>query len=284
MNDNAMPIEVAKAVIAVAKQIKQLGRDAKNEWGGWQYASVDAFYGAIGPLMAEAGLFTVVDESAPPTVETRESTNDKGVSKTGKWLTSHYDITLHHESGASWGPIRRTMMVLASGPQAFGHGVSYVDKYFLRTLFKVPTGEQGEVDSHEPAGLPDSGDLDWAETERTGNAILAAAKTEPDLKLAWETLTDQHREACWKEKDRLRAVLLAPAKPADLLVAKWLADLEIAGADVACVNALIRDSFVKIKGDVACRNDIWTMVMKHGQSQGWAWNRETKCFEKGATA
>ena len=48
---------------------------------------------------------------------------------------------LYHTSGTSYGPIHRKMMVAATGPQAFGSSQSYIEKYFLRALFKVPTGE-----------------------------------------------------------------------------------------------------------------------------------------------
>jgi len=147
-----MPPEIAKAIVAVNKQVKSLGKDANNPHGKYKYTSVDAFYEAIGPMMADAGLIAFTNE-IETAITQRESTDDYGHTKRSNWLTSQYEIMLYHESGVEWGPIRRAMMVIASGPQAYGSGQSYVEKYFLRGLFKVPTGD-GDADSHERAELP----------------------------------------------------------------------------------------------------------------------------------
>ena len=147
-----MPPEIAKAVIAVKKEIKALGKDQENKFARYKYVSVDKFYEVIGPLMAAVGLFVVVDESAC-SVEKRETQSESGQVKSGMWLTANYDLTLFHESGVQYGPIHRTITVAATGPQAFGSGMSYVEKYFLRSLFKIPTGEE-DADASEQEGVP----------------------------------------------------------------------------------------------------------------------------------
>lgn len=147
-----MPAEIAKAIIAIKKQVKSLRKDEENKFARFQYASVDAFYEAIGPLMAEAGLFVMTEEASTQT-DRRETSDDTGRTKTANWLLTNYELTLYHESGIGWGPIHRSIMVAATGPQAYGAGQSYVEKYFLRGLFKVPTGDT-DADSHIQAGLP----------------------------------------------------------------------------------------------------------------------------------
>lgn len=147
-----MPPEIAKAIIAVNKQVKSLAKDENNKYANFRYASVDAFYEAIGPLMAEAGLFVLAEEVSSE-IERRETIDDRGQVKSSNWLSTNYELTLYHESGVGWGPVRRSMMVAASGPQAYGAGQSYVEKYFLRGLFKVPTSE-GDADGHQQEGLP----------------------------------------------------------------------------------------------------------------------------------
>lgn len=147
-----MPPEIAKAIVAVNKQIKSLRKDETNKFANFKYVSVDGFYEAIGPLHAGAGIFVFTDE-VETSLERRETSDDAGRVKASNWLLTKYEITIYHESGAEWGPIRREMMVAATGPQAYGIGPSYVEKYFLRGLHKVPTGD-GDADSHEQTGLP----------------------------------------------------------------------------------------------------------------------------------
>jgi len=90
--------------------------------------------------MAEAGLFVIVDEVSV--------VGDKG------FLTANYELFLVSEEGDSYGPIHRQVTVKASGPQSYASAQSYAEKYFLRQIFKVPTGEQ-DADAHEKVTLPD---------------------------------------------------------------------------------------------------------------------------------
>lgn len=145
----AMPGDVAKAIVAVKASVIQLGYDEKNVHANYPYVSVDKFYHQIGRKMAEAGLLTVMDE-VHTEIRVRESS---GKSGTSAWLHAQYAIYLVHASGATWGPLRRKIVVVASGPQAYGSAQSYLEKQFLRALFKIPTGERDEVDSMRQDGL-----------------------------------------------------------------------------------------------------------------------------------
>lgn len=147
-----MPVEIAKAVIAVKRQIERIGKDETNAFAKFKYASVDQFYEAVGPLMAQAGLFDLVQE-VDLNVEMREVQQENGAIKKSLWLTANYEIWMYHESGCQFGPIPRKIIVPATGPQAFGSGQSYVEKYFLRALFKIPTGE-ADADAERQEGIP----------------------------------------------------------------------------------------------------------------------------------
>lgn len=147
-----MPADLAKAIVKVMGEVKKLGKDTRNDHGRYNYVSVDQFFDQIGKLMSEAGMFVVVNETDCETA-IRTTVDSYGKEKSSAWLTSHYDIFLYHESGAEYGPIKRTIQVSASGPQSYGSAISFVEKYFLRSLFKIPTGEQdADADAHE--GLP----------------------------------------------------------------------------------------------------------------------------------
>jgi ERF superfamily len=147
-----MPPEIAKAVVTVMGQIKRLAKEGTNSFQRYQYTSVDQFFEAVGPLMAEACIFTLLLESTMD-VEKRETTNDRGETKSAVWLLATYDIYLFHASGSSCGPIQRSIQVPASGAQSYASAMSFVEKYFLRSLFKIPTGD-ADADSEDKHSLP----------------------------------------------------------------------------------------------------------------------------------
>ncbi len=150
--EHNMPPEIAKAVVKVMGEVKKLGKDTRNDHGKYNYVSVDQFFDQIGKLMHDAGIFVVVNETECETA-VRTTVDQWGKEKSSAWLTSHYDLFIYHETGVSHGPIKRTIQVSASGPQSYGSAISFVEKYFLRSLFKIPTGEQ-DADADAQEGLP----------------------------------------------------------------------------------------------------------------------------------
>ena len=139
--------QIAKAILAVKKQVKQLGVDERNEHGRYNYVSVDKFYDVIGKLMAEAGLALLIDETA---TEVKEG-------KSGNpWLFAQYDLSFMHETGAVSEPLRRSLALPINGPQTYGAAQSYIEKQFLRQIFKVPTGEK-DADNTAQNDTPSAG-------------------------------------------------------------------------------------------------------------------------------
>lgn len=140
--------EIGAAIKRVMSNIKQLGYDDKNTSANYGFVSVDKFFAAIGPLMADAGLFLSLQELDTELFETQSFDRD-GNPKPVKWLRNQYDVYLGHESGAILGPFHRTIVVLMTGPQAFGSAESYVQKRFLRMQFMIPTGDRDDADLHD---------------------------------------------------------------------------------------------------------------------------------------
>lgn len=139
-----MPKEVAAAIVAVKAKVRAIGYDEKNPHGGYPYVSVDKFYALIGPLMAAEKLFLWVDE---------ESSEVKEGARGNPWLFVRYAMRFAHGSGAVSSPVHRSLAQPISGPQSYGAAQSYIEKQFLRQVFKVPTGEKDadEVAQGEPA-------------------------------------------------------------------------------------------------------------------------------------
>jgi hypothetical protein len=148
-----MPPEIAVAILDVMGKVKTLEKEAQTTGGSrFKYTSVDQFFELLGPLMASAGIFTLLHE-VNATIDQRTTSGDNGGTRTSTWMTTDYEIWIYHKSGVAYGPVTRKIQVIASGPQSYGMGPSYVEKYFLRSLFKIPTGDE-DADNHPKTGLP----------------------------------------------------------------------------------------------------------------------------------
>jgi hypothetical protein len=145
----AIPPAIAAGIVQVQSQVKRLAKESENKFAEYMYASADAFFAAVGPLEAEAGLFTLMEEGTveivPMAKPSRESSN---------WLRVCWQITVGHRSGATYGPLHRTVMVPANGAQAFGSAQTYALKQFMRGLYKIPTGDKDDADSQPAEPLP----------------------------------------------------------------------------------------------------------------------------------
>lgn len=220
-----MPSEIAKGIIAVMGKIRQLGYDDKNSQGNYNFASIDKFYAAIGPLMAEAGIFTLL-EQRDWKIEYRENEYNKKVG----WLTIDYDVTVCHESGACYGPTKRSVVVLAQGPQAFGSAQSYLDKTFMRSLFKIPTGEREDADHNAPGQPPASEDKKAPPASKPKNENpTKEAVAKDNAEQAAKEAADTKRAAGEAEAERMReeyARIMKAIKAADIRALTNLKDAE----------------------------------------------------------
>lgn len=148
-----IPAEVAAAIVKVMGRIKTLGKDDTNKFQKYEFASIDTFLAAVGPLCAEAELLILQDEDSV-NIDVKKTTDDYGKTKESSWLTARYAFTLVHASGAMYGPLHRTVMVPASGAQAFGSAQSYALKQFMRAQFQIPTGDKEDADNQDSRTLP----------------------------------------------------------------------------------------------------------------------------------
>ena len=196
-----MPPEIAIAVLDVMSKVKALGKDAQaTGTARFKYTSVDQFFELLGPLMSAAGIFTLLHETGA-TIEQRTTTFDNGGSKTSTWMTTDYEIWIYHKSGVAYGPVQRKIQVIASGPQSYGMGPSFVEKYFLRSLFKIPTGDD-DADAHPQNGLPATREREPAKRDDHAIAQQEAADAEVrayigECKGRWATMRSQAELAAW---------------------------------------------------------------------------------------
>lgn len=136
-NTFGMPTVIAAAVSEIMGKVKSLPKGEWNGHGQFNFASIDDFLAAVGPMCAEAGLIVLQDEDGLEMIER----NGKG------WLRITYTFTLAHKSGVLWErPMRRTVIQQISGPQTTGGTQSYALKMFMRSLFQIPTGDRDDAD------------------------------------------------------------------------------------------------------------------------------------------
>lgn len=148
-----MPADVATAIIKVMAGVRTLGRDDRNQHARYDFVSTDKFLAAVNPLCAEAGLVIIQDEDSIG-INTVETADDFGKVKSRTWLTAKYHFTLAAKSGATYGPLVRSVMVQANGAQAFGSAQSYALKQFMRSLFQISTGDKDDADHRPDEELP----------------------------------------------------------------------------------------------------------------------------------
>jgi len=183
-----MPQAVAGAINAVMGRIKGLLKTERNRAGGYRFASIDDFLSAVNPLCAKAGLIILQDELDARLV------HDGTEHSNRSWLWATFTFTLAHKSGALYGPLTRSVMVPASGAQAFGAAQSYALKQFMRSLFQIPTGDREDADYGAPERLPGQCRYGFArrgngKSGRIPDPVTGSNKrtpTKPDTKTATE--------------------------------------------------------------------------------------------------
>lgn len=140
-----MPAEIAAAIAKVKGEVIRLHKGERNAHGGFNYATVDQFYEAIGPLEADAGLVVLPQHVGPPRMK-------KVATKGGETTVVVYSFIfmIAHSSGASWCNVNDVceQSVAWMGAQTAGAAKSYAHKYYLRSLYSVPTGEK-DADAQE---------------------------------------------------------------------------------------------------------------------------------------
>lgn len=209
---NRMPASIAASIIRVMAQIKQLGTDERNEHGKYRYVSVDKFYSMIGPMMAEAGIALLIDETDSEVKE----------GKSGNpWLFAHYALAFMHEDGSISAPMRRSLAMPINGPQTYGAAQSYIEKQFLRQVFKIPTGEHDADETAQGDDVPARSASRGNGATRAYNrqqAAPAPSDAAAEVSKRWKELA--HDIDLEEDKDRLDLVKWAAFQTLDRMSAE----------------------------------------------------------------
>lgn len=139
-----MTPNIAAAMIKIAQAVPQLGKADRNQFAKYNYVSIDKYYEGIAKLAAANGIMW-----QPREIHTAIESD---VGKDGA-LRITYAFDLYHESGDAIEEFSKfTILHPIQGAQTAGSALSYADKLFMRSAFKVVTGEQ-DADASDPDDL-----------------------------------------------------------------------------------------------------------------------------------
>jgi len=131
-----MPASIVQAIAKIQRAVQSVKKDGRNAHGGYDFASTDAVYAALSVKMGEAGLTILTLEHEP---EIKTVDGPKGPQR---WCRFRFQFVLASE-GDTWTDANcaRTLYMQVLGPQTHMAAQSYAEKTFLRSLFKLPTGD-----------------------------------------------------------------------------------------------------------------------------------------------
>jgi hypothetical protein len=143
----SLPPKVAEAVVKVMGEVGYVQKKGTNTFHNYKFAAMGDVLEKLQPAMHEAGLLIAQDEVS------REVLADAA-------MTATYQFVLSHSSGETWQHFPRH-----TGMAAFRTTKGTIDdkalnkchtaarKYFLLSLFQIPTGEA--VDPDEDGDVPE---------------------------------------------------------------------------------------------------------------------------------
>lgn len=142
------PMSIVKAISAVKREIKVLAKANDNQHGDYKYTSGDQVYAAVVGLMADNDYVIDVLEAEDPKIW--QTQNKKGDPV--QWMRIKF-LFVHSTPEDTWTDPRcsRSLALPMTGPQTFMAAQTYTEKTYLRSLFKIPTGDV-DVDQMRPDG------------------------------------------------------------------------------------------------------------------------------------
>ena len=156
-----IPASIVKAIVTVQAGISAVTKDGKNPHGGYAFTSTDAIYAMLTHKLAEARLAILCLEDAIPEIVRIEKDG-----KTTQWGKFSFSFVLATEEATWQDPrSRRSLFIQITGPQTFMGAQSFAEKTYLRSLFKMPTGD------HDLDALPQG------DTEEDQVALNGIGKT-----------------------------------------------------------------------------------------------------------
>lgn len=141
---SAMPKEIAEAINAIMSSVDYIEKRGENTHHNYRFAAVGDVLAKLQPAMAKEGLIIVQHE-----INHELMANDSV-------MTASYQFILCHKSGAIW-DTNAVHTGMAAGrnskggfdDKALNKCHTAARKYFLLSLFQIPTGDLPDADAEE---------------------------------------------------------------------------------------------------------------------------------------
>ena len=133
--------EIFEALLRIKKEIGVMAKDEKNQYGGWKYAGIDQYYEKVAPIALANGIHWVVNLDNYQRI--RSLDGEKEV------YLIDVSVDLYYSDGTviigyQHFPMESPLM----GAHTTGSVVSYADKVFMRSVFKIASGE-GDAEGYD---------------------------------------------------------------------------------------------------------------------------------------
>lgn len=131
-----MPASIVRAISAIKATVEAVKKSQKNPHGNYLFSSTDDVYAAVARKMGEVGYHIHTFEEKCEVVRVEKD------GKTAQWLHAVFSF-MHATETDTWSAPndQRTVYALITGPQSFQSAQSFAEKAYLRSLFKLPSGD-----------------------------------------------------------------------------------------------------------------------------------------------
>jgi hypothetical protein len=136
-----MPKSIVRAICTICATVDAVKKTGRNSHGGYMYSSTDDMYAATARKMGEVELTVLSLEDEHEIVRIERD------GKTSQWLRVVYRFVLATPEDTWTDPnLKRSLFIQVTGPQTHQAAQSFAEKSFLRSLFKLPSGDM-DLDS-----------------------------------------------------------------------------------------------------------------------------------------
>lgn len=200
--------EIYKAIAAVNKQIKPIGKDRTNQQQGFKFRGIDDVMNELHSLFAANEIFILQTVNS---VEVTERTNQRGTALFYVRINVTYQFT--HSDG-SHADITVYGEAMDSGDKATTKAMSIALKYALLQMFLIPTEEDKDPDAvaHEVKAKLPASNIETSPEFSEAMTKVETCDTTERLKMIWSTYKtfqaiDTFKKAVNAKKTELTKIL-----------------------------------------------------------------------------
>ena len=160
-----IPPSIVKAICQIKATVEAVKKSAFNEHGRYKFSSTDDIYAALSRKMGEVGIICLAMEEKCEIKRVEKPAKEKGsflkdkdgniVTETVQWANIEYSFVWATEEATWTDPkAKRSIYIQVTGPQTFQAAQSFIEKAYLRSTFKIPSGDM-DLDSMPQADNED---------------------------------------------------------------------------------------------------------------------------------